>query len=47
MVIGSYEACIKKGFIKKTFIKVCGTFDFHSHIRLKPLIKYGVSMKMG
>lgn len=40
MVIGSYEACIKKGIFKKTFIKTCGTLDFHSHVRLKPLIKY-------
>lgn len=40
MVIGSYETCIKKGILRKAFTKICGTLDFHSHIRLRPLIKY-------
>ncbi len=39
MVFGSYEYCNKQG-IRKLFTKIFGTTDYHSHIRLKPIVKY-------
>lgn len=38
MAIGSYEACIKRGALKKFMAKVFGTQDYHSHIRIMPVI---------
>ena len=43
MVIGNYEVCRKKGFFSKIFTKIFGVVDYHTHIRLKPIIEYAKS----
>lgn len=46
MIIGSYEWCIKKRLVSKLLTKFCGTIDYHTHIRLKPIIKYAKEEKL-
>lgn len=42
MAIGSYEEVLEKG-IKRVCVKVLGVFDYHSHLRLRPIIKLAKS----
>ena len=40
MVTGSYAACVAQGRMERLFIRMLGCPDYHTHIRLKPIIRY-------
>lgn len=46
MVIGSYEKCIMKTLKSKIITGLFGTADYHTHIRLRPIIKYAKKSKL-
>ena len=39
MAVGSYEYCLEKTLLRKISVRCTGVNDYHSHLRIQPIIK--------